>query len=45
MCSKREFQCEDGLCIYFSWCCDGDIDCSDNLDEFNCLIVSFSFFW
>ena len=31
-----EFTCEDWKCIYNSWVCDGDNDCSGGDDEANC---------
>lgn len=32
-CNERQFKCGDGKCIPVSFACDGDIDCSDGLDE------------
>jgi hypothetical protein len=32
-CSKRHFQCGNGLCIHASFVCDGEPDCEDKSDE------------
>lgn len=36
-CSKSEFQCKNGFCIYASERCDNINDCGDNSDEENCM--------
>ena len=37
-CGSDEFLCGDQECIPVSWQCDGNLDCSDGLDEWpeNC---------
>ena len=35
-CRKGEFHCDAGLCINEKWRCDGQRDCADWSDEFNC---------
>ena len=36
-CSPAGFQCLDGECIRsINWLCDGDFDCDDKSDEYNC---------
>ena len=35
-CSKDEFLCDRELCINKNWVCDGQRDCEDSTDEFNC---------
>lgn len=35
-CSKDQFECQNGLCLPQQWVCDGDNDCKDFSDEFNC---------
>ncbi|XP_078692876.1 uncharacterized protein LOC144922725 [Branchiostoma floridae x Branchiostoma belcheri] len=35
-CTEDEFQCGNGRCIPDSFQCDGEDDCRDNSDEFNC---------
>lgn len=32
----REHRCADGRCVSRDWLCDGDHDCLDKSDEFNC---------
>ncbi|XP_015585106.1 very low-density lipoprotein receptor isoform X2 [Cephus cinctus] len=32
-CPLRQFACDNGHCIPFSWQCDGENDCTDNSDE------------
>jgi hypothetical protein len=36
-CPSEQFQCEPGECIYSQFVCDGEPDCSNGLDETNCL--------
>ena len=31
------FKCNDGLCVTGHWRCDGNADCMDRSDEFNCV--------
>ncbi|XP_022248454.1 sortilin-related receptor-like [Limulus polyphemus] len=35
-CAPEQFTCSNGLCIPNLWKCDGDNDCGDNSDEYNC---------
>ena len=35
--SAEQVQCELGECIYSQFVCDGEPDCSNGLDETNCL--------
>ena len=35
-CASGEFECDSGICINSAWMCDGDADCVDQSDEFNC---------
>ncbi|KAJ8320481.1 hypothetical protein KUTeg_002068 [Tegillarca granosa] len=35
-CEPNEFRCNNGLCAMKIWRCDGDRDCTDGSDEFNC---------
>lgn len=35
-CSKDEFKCKNGRCIFRRWMCDHDDDCGDGSDEANC---------
>ena len=35
-CSEYEHRCSDGECISENRVCDGQHDCSDSSDEFNC---------
>lgn len=39
-CTKEEFQCETGECIYTNFVCDGESDCIGGEDEFNCTVYS-----
>ena len=36
-CPPEQFQCLPGECIYSQFVCDGESDCSNGLDENNCL--------
>lgn len=38
-CSDHEFKCGTGECINLAWHCDGQMDCTDRSDEFNCTNV------
>lgn len=35
-CNTEEFQCRDGSCVSLAFHCDGDPDCADLSDEFDC---------
>lgn len=35
-CQQGEFRCQDGTCISESLICNGNNDCSDGYDEFDC---------
>ena len=35
-CHDDEFRCHSGECLLAYMRCDGDYDCEDNSDEFNC---------
>ena len=35
-CDETHFRCDNGLCIYKSWKCDGTNDCKDASDEAHC---------
>merc|ERR1719228_314596 len=37
ICSMDQFQCQPGECIYNKYICDGENDCSNGLDETNCV--------
>ena len=32
-CRDGQFKCKNGLCIWKTFVCDGDVDCSDGSDE------------
>ncbi|XP_060112501.1 low-density lipoprotein receptor-related protein 10 [Heteronotia binoei] len=38
-CQPGNFRCRDGRCIYESWVCDGQADCTDGSDEADCSYV------
>ncbi|KAJ8027084.1 Very low-density lipoprotein receptor [Holothuria leucospilota] len=38
-CGKDQHRCNSGECILTVYLCDGNRDCSDNSDEFNCSSV------
>ncbi|CAH4030992.1 unnamed protein product [Pieris brassicae] len=33
VCTPKQFQCANGMCIHMSWVCEGEDDCGDNSDE------------
>lgn len=35
-CPNTEFQCENGDCVPITYRCDGQPDCGDTSDEYNC---------
>lgn len=35
-CSSNFFSCKSGKCIPMSWHCDGNNDCQDGSDEYEC---------
>jgi hypothetical protein len=39
-CQEWQFNCGNGQCIFATWRCDGDADCSDGQDEENCTASS-----
>ena len=34
--ARRQFPCDNGVCVDRASLCDGVIDCEDNSDELNC---------
>ncbi len=35
-CSKEQFQCQPGECVFAAFVCDGEVDCSNGADEQGC---------
>ena len=36
LCTNTQFVCHDKTCILKQYSCDGETDCPDNSDEYNC---------
>jgi hypothetical protein len=39
-CGKERFQCQPGECIFATFVCDGEVDCSEGEDEKDCMIFT-----
>jgi hypothetical protein len=42
-CTSDEFQCDNKRCVKINLKCDGDENCIDGSDEYNCLCPSTNF--